>query len=412
MRAVVITAVFPPEPVVSARTSFDVARGLATRGHDVTVLAPFPNRPAGRIYAGFRRRLFRSDRGDGFRIIRCFAFISATSSMRSRFAENISFGLTAALRLLFLRRPDVLYLNTWPVFATSLAVMVARARRIPTIISVQDIYPESLVAQGRLASSSIVHRAVLAVDRFVVRKAAGVILISPQFARRYTESRGLDESTMHVVPNWLSHEGTEVSPGAGAECRARNGIPADAFLLSYGGNVGAAAGVETIIETFARPGLDPNVHLLVAGQGMSLAACRRLALQTAPDRIHFEPDWDGGMSVLHAADAVVLPTRGAQSAASVPSKLINYLFSARPVIAMALEGSATEQAVREAGCGMVIPPDDPRRFAESVAVMVAMPAEERREMGRAGRAWALANVTRDICLPAVLDLLEAKAAHK
>src|SRR5258707_12055727 len=138
--------------------------------------------------------------------------------------------------------------------------MVARARPLPAIVSVQDVYPESLVAQGRLVSSSIIHRAVLAVDRFVVRKAAGVILISPQFARRYTETRGLDESTMHVVPNWLSHEGTEESPGASAECRARNGIPSDAFLLSYGGNVGGAAGVETIIETFSRHG--PGAHRL------------------------------------------------------------------------------------------------------------------------------------------------------
>lgn len=413
MRAVVITAVFPPEPVVSARTSFDVAKGLAERGHEVTVLAPFPSRPGGRLYPGFVRRLYKSESSNGgFRIIRCFALFSTTSSMRSRFGENISFGVTAAFRLLFLRRPAVLYLNTWPVLATSLAAVAARLRRIPTIVSVQDVYPESLVSQGRLASSSVIHRAILAIDRFVVRKAAGVILISPQFARHYAETRGLDESTMRVVPNWLSHEGTEESPEASAECRVRNGIPSDAFLLTYGGNVGAAAGVETIIDAFARPGIDPHVHLLVAGEGASLAACRRLAFRAAPDRIHFQPQWPGGLDVLHAADVVVLSTRGAQSAASVPSKLISYLFSARPVIAMALEGSATAEVVREAGCGMVIPPDDVRRFAESVAAFSAMPAETRRELGRAGRAWALANVTRDVCLPVVLDLLEAKAARK
>src|SRR5260221_533705 len=54
---VVVSYVFPPEPVGASRTSFDLARELAARGHDVTVIAPFPNRPAGRLYAGYRRAL-------------------------------------------------------------------------------------------------------------------------------------------------------------------------------------------------------------------------------------------------------------------------------------------------------------------------------------------------------------------
>lgn len=410
MRAVIVSAVFPPEPVVSSRTSFDVAQALAGRGHDVTVLAPFPNRPAGRLYPGFRRRLYTGQRwSEGFRVVRCFGLFSATSSMASRFAENVSFGITAAARLLFMGRPDVVYLNTWPVFATAFAVAVARLRKIPVIVSVQDIYPESLISQGRSGSSGALARLLLAIDRFVVRKAAGVILISSQFAQHYAQTRGLHESVMRVVPNWSSQEGTEESAGAAAAYRARHGIPDGAFLLTYGGNVGAAAGVETIIEAFADSALPDNVHLLVAGNGALLDACRLLASKIAADRVHFDPEWKGSMDPLHAANVLVLSTRGAQSNASVPSKLISYLFAARPVIAMALPGSATQEVIDEARCGVVIPPGDAHRFAESVTNLMAMSVEERSRMGSAGRAWGLTHVTREACLPRVLDLIESAA---
>jgi glycosyltransferase involved in cell wall biosynthesis len=406
MRAVVIAQVFPPEPVVSSRTSFDVASGLAARGHQVTVLAPFPSRPAGRLYPNYARRLFHTERANGFRLIRCFSTLSSKSSLLSRSAENLSFGLTSSLRLMTLRKPDVVYVNTWPVLAAALTAAAARLRRIPMIVSVQDVYPESLVAQGRTTLESAISRLFLAMDRFVVKRASAVILISSQFARHYGATRGLAADRMLVVPNWLPADGSEEVAGAAAEARARNSISAEALLITYGGNVGAAAGLETVIEAFGDPGLNPNIHLLVAGSGTALESCRRLAAAVAPHRIHFQPEWSGSMDVLHAADAVVLPTRGDQSAASVPSKLVSYLFSARPVIAMVREDSATADMVREAACGIVTPAGDAGAFAASANAIAAMSADERRRMGAAGRAWSLRNVTSDVCLPPLLDLIE------
>ena len=52
MNVVIISAVFPPEPVVTAQTSFQIADALFHFGHQVTVLAPFPNRPDGEAFQG------------------------------------------------------------------------------------------------------------------------------------------------------------------------------------------------------------------------------------------------------------------------------------------------------------------------------------------------------------------------
>lgn len=405
---VVVTCVFPPEPLAGARTTSDVARALSGRGHDVTVLAPFPNRHGGKLYPGYRRTLFhREASADGYLVVRCGSLFSRRSSLFSRFGENVSFGITSALALLFRRKkPGVIYANTWPIFAASMLAAVARLRRIPVVMSLQDIYPESLMSQRR-RGSGVVNGLILAIDRRVARGAKAVVAISQRFAEHYGSTRGIEPSRIYVVPNWQPAQATEEAPGAVEACRGRNAIPRAAFLLAYGGNVGVSTGVETLIEAFRHLRDKPAVHLLVAGVGASLDNCRRLAAEIAPERIHFENPWTDTMGVLHAAEVLVLTTRGAQSVASVPSKLIHYLLSGRPVLALALPHSDTAAMVLGSGAGTVVEPDDPKLLADAIRTMTRLSREERQRMGSAGRAWALANVTTEVCLPHLVRIVEA-----
>ena len=152
MRALIVSPVFPPEPIVSAQTSAQVAAALVASEHEVTVITAFPSRPAGKLYPGYRQTLNRQERSAaGYNIVRCFSTVSAESRMLSRFAENLSFGLTSGWQVLWQKRPDVIYANTWPIFAAGILALIARWRHVPLVISVQDVYPESLIAQGRLS---------------------------------------------------------------------------------------------------------------------------------------------------------------------------------------------------------------------------------------------------------------------
>ena len=130
MHILVVSCVFPPEPVVSSQTSAQIAQGLVERGHTVTVITAFPSRPAGELYPGFTRRLFaRKQMQEGFELVRCFSSLSPKSRLVSRFMENLSFGLTSSMVAMFALRPDVIYANSWPIFATGLLFIVAKARQ-------------------------------------------------------------------------------------------------------------------------------------------------------------------------------------------------------------------------------------------------------------------------------------------
>jgi colanic acid biosynthesis glycosyl transferase WcaI len=407
MKCLIVSAVFPPEPVVTAQTSFQIAEELVHQGHQVTVLAPFPSRPDGELFKGYSRSLYRKE-NMGFPVIRCFSFLSRKSTMGSRLAENIGFAITSSVRVLFASRPDIIYMNSWVIFGSGLVSVVAWLRGIPVAMSVQDVYPESLSQQKRIAPQSLLFRILRALDTRIVHSAKALIVISDRFRETYTVDRGVPGDRVHVLQNWGETSAVELDPRGAYALRQKYGILDHTTLAVYGGNIGAAAGVETAINAFEYLWNDENICMLIAGAGSRLQVCQKLVeTKGLQDRVFFYTPWPKKDTaiVLGAADVLLLPTQGEQSLVSVPSKLISYLLSGRPVLAMVLGNSDTATLITGAKAGWVIPPDDPAGAAAALKYIAASPREGLRAAGTRGLDYALRHLTREANLPKMIQLL-------
>ena len=227
MRVLVISCVYPPEPVVSAQTSAQIAEMLAHTNHTVTVVTSFPSRPAGKLFPGFSRKLVQRERTEsGIEIVRCFSTLSPESRMFSRLLENLSFGLTGGWQALVAKRPQVVYANTWPIVATGLLFLVAKLRRIPVVISVQDVYPEALMTQQRIRDDGFMVRFLRWIDGVIARNSAHVIVISERFAEIYHDRRRVPPDRLSLVPNWIDSNQIDVNV-SGQQFRLRKGIARD-----------------------------------------------------------------------------------------------------------------------------------------------------------------------------------------
>lgn len=406
-KATVVSCVYPPEPVVSAQTSAQIAEELNSLGFDVTVITAFPNRPAGKLFSGFSRKLSKRDKTDvNIEIVRCFATLSPTSRLSSRLLENLSFGLTSGWQVLTMPRPDVIYANTWPIIATGLLSFIAYLRRIPLVISIQDVYPEAMFAQQRISQDSFISRLMYQIDGIIARNSAHIIVISERFADIYRQHRQVNPARLSLIPNWIENNKSG-NPQLGKEYRIQQGLKDTEFLLVYGGNIGVAAGVEQLIESMHLLSKEPDIRLLVAGSGSQLLPCQRLAQQCG-DRVRFHSPWntsDHPEKVLLAADLLVLPTRGEQSLASVPSKLLSYMLSGRPILAAALPDSDLANLIIQSGCGWVVAPDRPDLLAEKVREIKQLEPDNLNRLGQLGRNFVLQNLSKDICLPKVINIL-------
>jgi glycosyltransferase involved in cell wall biosynthesis len=409
-----MSCVFPPEPVVSALTSADVARELIKDGDSVTVVTSFPSRPGGKLYPGYIQQ-FRSLEvsPDYGKVIRCFTIPSSKSSLMSRFLENLSFGLSSALFVLTHPRPAAVYVNTWPIFASGLLTFTTKLRRIPMVLSVQDIYPESLALQNRLSSKHPIMFILKKLDTLIARSAKRVIVISREFAEFYRKYRGMKTEHLSVIPNWFDSKLISLGVNT-ATFRRRLSISEETFLMTYAGNIGVASSLETVLKAMSGCRDMHNLLLLIAGDGSQLNECKRLARDYSEGQVKFYSPWpvEETSVVLRSANLLVLPTRGKQSLASVPSKLITYMLAARPVVAQAVCGSETARVVQDSGCGWVVRPDQPKLLANQIRLICALGRSELERRGKAGRAYALNHFRKEVCLPKVIDIIRSVSANK
>lgn len=103
----IISALFPTEPVVSALLSKDIADEIANK-YKVGVLCPKPTRPEG----GFFEEKFDTER---YQVVRLNSFTSPASKLFGRFKESYSFGIHAVEYVKKKSKEiDCIYINSCP----------------------------------------------------------------------------------------------------------------------------------------------------------------------------------------------------------------------------------------------------------------------------------------------------------
>ena len=78
MRILFITDNFPPEVNAPATRTFEHCKEWVKKGDEVTVITCVPNFPKGRVYDGYKNKLYQKEEIEGIRVIRVWSYISQT----------------------------------------------------------------------------------------------------------------------------------------------------------------------------------------------------------------------------------------------------------------------------------------------------------------------------------------------
>jgi glycosyltransferase involved in cell wall biosynthesis len=390
-RVAIVNAVYPPEPVVSAHIGADLANYLAARGTGVTVLCPFPTRPYGARYPGFQPGSTPCVKDEGgVRLVRLPSFTAPESRLLPRMWESFSFGRHAARYVeQQLSEVDVIYVNSWPLLSQALVARVCERHRIPLVLHIQDIYPESLLNRLPAPIGRVAGLPLTALDRWIAARASTIVVISPNMERTYVEQRGVPPEKVVRIFDWQD-ESRFVDLPERAEVCARHGVPPEPLTFVYLGSIGPVAGVESLITAFARVSLT-NAQLLIIGDGSNKQACVALTRELGLSTVRFLacPTPEDAPVLQQMADVCLLPVRSGAGMSSVPSKLMAYLLSAKPVLAAVDADSDTARCIREAQCGWVGKPEDVDWMAERMAAIASLVPDTRIQMGERGRRYAL-----------------------
>jgi colanic acid biosynthesis glycosyl transferase WcaI len=382
LRIAFVSCLFPPEPEPSAVMASQLARSLASHGHEVTMIVPFPNRPGGVLYPGYHRTLRLSEDIGRVRVVRCpTLLIGPARRIPGRIMENLSFGVSSALIAALEPRPDVLLLESWPLGATQLCVWQAEMRGVPLVYYVKDLYPETLETSGIIARGGFLARSLRRWDRRLCLASRKVVAISQTMRDSLVQTRGLPPDRVAVIPDWIDED--EFRPHARDNAwRLEKGLSGETFVALYAGTLGIVSGADLLVEVADRLRNQPEILLLCVGQGVLKERMEAEAKARRLTNIRFEPfqPRDRVPEMQAAADVCLLTMRPGSNA-SVPSKLISYMAAGRPVICAAPPDTDVSAEVRAAAAGLLVSPGDPgalaaairhiRNHPEDASVMVA-----------------------------------------
>ena len=343
----IISALFPPEPVVSAKLSEDIANFLS-KINNVTVIAPLPTRPFGFDLSKQNKTKKLYD------FISLDSYTCPESNLYGRLRESYSFGIACKKYIKKNHNQiDLIYMSSWPIFAQYFTVKIAYKFNIPITTHVQDIYPESLSTKMPILGV-LVNLIFIPLDKIILGKSKIVIAISEKMKKHLASSRQISLKKIKVVKNWqdeemfINFEKTKKSIFA----------ELNLFTFMYMGNIGPVAGVDLLIESFSQANLE-NCRLLIAGSGSKRIQLEKMVSSRKIERVKFVDVPDGMVPEIQgSADVMLLPIKKGAASSSIPSKLPAYMFSKKPIIASVDIDSDSAKVINEAKAGWIVEPEN------------------------------------------------------
>lgn len=101
----------------------------------------------------------------------------------------------------------------------------------------------------------------------------------------------------------------------------------------------------------------------------------------------------------------LLPLKAGSGGSSVPSKLMTYMLSGRPVLATVDADSDTARAIREAQCGWIGPPEDEAWLTAAMVDVAHTPLSDLSRLGQCGREYGAREYSRTAGVERLADLL-------
>ncbi len=404
MNVAIFCSVYPPEVAPAGHMVRELAADLTSRGHRVTVLTGWPNHPGGRLFKGWRARFRQVERDSaGFRVIRCGHTIPDRSSRVSRLTYYLTLGVSAFVNGVAAGRIDAVLCLSTPIFGVWLAWVLSRLKGSRFVYDVFDLHPEGARSAG-LLSEGLVYRLWRAIDTALMQRSDAIATLGPGM-KRQIEARGIDPAKVTVVPFWIDADRIRPGPRDNPWRRAQ-GIPPETFVALYAGTIGYISGAAVLAEAAERLRDRPDIVILVVGEGVAKDDLEAEAGRRGLANLRFLPFQPEEVlpDMQAAADVGLVTLLPEAGKSSIPSKVLGYMAAGRPVIASVAEDSDTATMIGEAGCGVVVPPQDGAALADAVRRAADEPVP-LREMGRSARRCLLERFGRSACTTAYESLL-------
>lgn len=364
----------------------DICAALVDRGHTVTVVTSIPNYPQGKFYPGYGIFKRRKETYKGISIIHLFVIPRGRGFIGLTF-NYISFVLSGLFFAFFSRlKPDIVFMNmSSPMTQSLVGTWFAKRRRIPSIIYIMDLWPESFQVITGISSAVFLKPLGKMVD-YIYSRVDHILTSSHGFLDTI-EARGVPKAKLEYWPQYAEDFYTPQEAPLSGESK----IPSDDRLkIIFTGNVGLAQGLDLLIPVAeAIQKLRLSVCFIIVGDGVY-----KETLHTQVDQknlkhlfvfIERQPAVEIPGLLAQADAGLVILKKSEIFSKTLPAKVQSYMACSLPLLVSA-DGEA-QRVVQEAEAGLVAPAEEIDTFVNAITSFASLSKEQRKQMGEAGKKY-------------------------
>jgi colanic acid biosynthesis glycosyl transferase WcaI len=351
---------------------------MTALGHEVTVVAAHAHYPE--PVWGMSLKPVKT-RVDGIEVIRLPLWIGrGTAKQRMRQDASFSAALLAAFPFLPKADARVVVSPCFPALATAIAAN--KLDKTPWMLWVQDILPDGAIDTGLVDADSKAARMSRKLELAAYDNADRVVVISDNF-RSNLDKKNVPASKLSRVYNPATVEIADLP---------RTDFEGSPRILVMG-NIGHSQGLTKVVKEFeaSEKLRDLGAKLVITGTGV---AAEELRASITTDRVEML----GMVSQERLNEELSTATFGLVSQIDTlpefnfPSKLMNYLGNALPVIASVGPESEVASVINETGAGWVVNNSEAGALAETIVSALELPGELEVRSAAAHR-FAVSNLS-------------------
>lgn len=365
MHILFLTDNFPPEGNAPATRTYEHAIRWIKAGHKVTVITCAPNFPEGRVFEGFKNKLYDVSDLDGINVVRVKTFITANEGFVKRILDYMSFMVSGFIAGLFQKKPDVIVATSPQFFCACAGWALSAVRRKPFVFELRDIWPASITAVGAMKDSFAI-RLLEKIEMFLYKRADSIISVTHAFKKELIE-RGIDGNKIDVVLNGvdLSRYQPALEKDLGLATQYDlNGK----FVAGYVGTHGMAHGLEHIVAVAERLKEYDDIRIVFAGGGaarqkvVDLVNSKQLSNVVLIER---QPK-EMMPKLWSLCDVSLVPLVNSELFRTViPSKIFECMGMGIPTIMSVPAGEATA-IIQKTNSGLTVEPESVEQIVEGI----------------------------------------------
>lgn len=403
MRILFFSHYFPPEGNAPASRTYENCKRWVRQGYKVTVITCTPNVPDGIVYDGYKNKLYQSESIDGVRVIRVWTYIAANKGTFRRIINYLSYMFSAVFVSLFLKRPNLIIATSPQFFCGWAGVIVSQLRRIPFILEIRDIWPESIVAVGALGDKRLL-RVLEWLELKMYMAAKHIVTVGEGYKQKLIE-KGIQANAISVIANGFDSEIFHTRQ-PDEKIRKHYNLNHE-FICSYIGTIGMACGLDVVLRAakLLKNKQRNDIKFLLIGSGAVKTQLQQQALEENLDNIVFVGRQDKQLipGFLSITDVCLVHLKKTELFKTVlPSKIFESSAMAKPII-LGLDGFAAE-FVKQANAGICIEPENAEQLAQAVENLADDP-QLCQSLGQAGRKYVMKHHNRDNLVNEYLDII-------